>query len=54
MMRKESRIMRAGLIPHYRLDYPKTTPAWEKLVVVMKEAGEMKLSTQEIPKLREE
>ena len=54
LMRTESRPRNVGLVPHFRVDYPKTDPAWEKLVVVMKEAGEMKLSTQEIPKLKEE
>lgn len=54
LMRKESRIGHAGIIPHYRADYPKTDPAWEKLVVIKKEDGEMKLSTQEIPELEEE
>ncbi len=54
LMRTESRPRNVGLIPHFRVDYPKTDPAWEKLIVARKEDGEMKLSTQEIPKLKEE
>jgi len=54
LMRKETRHRRVGLFPHYRVDYPETDPAWEKLVVVRKEDSGMTLSTQEIPKLKEE
>ncbi len=54
LMRKETRHRRVGLFPHYRVDYPETDPAWEKLIVVRREDGEMRLSTQEIPELKEE
>jgi succinate dehydrogenase/fumarate reductase flavoprotein subunit len=54
LMRKETRLRRVGLHPHYRVDYPETDPNWEKLIVITREGGEMKLSTQVIPKLKEE
>jgi succinate dehydrogenase/fumarate reductase flavoprotein subunit len=54
LMRKETRLRRVGLFPHYRVDYPKTDPAWEKLVVIQIDNGQMSLSTQEIPYLKEE
>ncbi len=53
LMRRESRLRRVGILPHYRSDFPETDPNWEKLIVIRKEDGEMKLSTQEIPKLKE-
>ena len=54
LMRKESRMRRVGLYPHYRSDYPNTDPAWEKWVVVQRKNGEMALSTREIPELKED
>lgn len=54
LMRKESRMRRVGLWPHYRVDYPKTDPGWEKLVIVRKVNGETKLFTEEIPELKEQ
>ncbi|MBW2031257.1 MAG: FAD-binding protein [Deltaproteobacteria bacterium] len=54
LMRTESRMRRVGLYPHYRVDYPKTDPSWEKWVVVKRENGKMHLFTKEIPALKEE
>ncbi|GMU72569.1 MAG: hypothetical protein AMXMBFR42_20260 [Burkholderiales bacterium] len=54
MMRKETRMRRMGIMPHYRTDYPELDPNWEKLIVVRKEDETMSLSTQELPHLKEE
>ena len=54
IMRKESRMRRVGLYPHYRIDYPTTDPVWERWVVVKRKNGEMVLSTKEIPQLKED
>jgi len=54
LMRKETRLRRVGLHPHYRVDYPETDSNWEKLIVITREGSEMRLSTQELPKLKEE
>jgi succinate dehydrogenase/fumarate reductase flavoprotein subunit len=52
LMRKESRMRRVGLWPHYRVDYPKTDSEWDKWVVIRKEEDEMKLFTKDIPELK--
>jgi len=54
LMRKETRLRRVGIMPHYRADYPQTDPAWEKLIVIARENGQMKLTTQDVPRLKEE
>ena len=54
LMRKETRLRRVGLYPHYRLDFPTTDPDWEKLIIVRKGDEGMKLSTREVPKFRDE
>jgi len=54
LRRTETRIRKNGLWPHYRVDYPELDPNWEKLIVIKKQDGEMALSTQEIPDLKEE
>lgn len=53
MMRTETRLAKNGLWPHYRVDYPEIDPAWEKLVVIRRDGGEMKLTTEPVPDLKE-
>lgn len=53
LMRTETRLAKNGLWPHFRLDYPKMDPQWEKLVVIRKVDEEMTLATEPIPDLKE-
>jgi len=54
LYRKETRMRKVGMHPHYREDYPEADPNWEKWVVVQKdENGNMALSTSEVPELKE-
>jgi len=53
LVRKETRLIGTGMTHHNRVDYPDTDPVWEKWIVVEIEDGEMKLSTKEIPGLKE-
>jgi len=54
LMRKETRLRRVGLYPHYRVDFSKTDPDWERLIIVRKKDEEMKLSTREVPEFKDE
>lgn len=54
LVRTETRLRKNGLWPHYRVDYPELDPDWEKLIVIAEENGEMEISTQEIPDLKED
>jgi succinate dehydrogenase/fumarate reductase flavoprotein subunit len=53
LYRKETRLRRVGLFPHFRADYPKTDPAWEKFVVIRKDENNINITTAEIPELKE-
>lgn len=53
LMRTETRLAKNGLWPHYRLDYPQMDPQWQKLVVVQRDNGQMTLTTEPIPDLKE-
>jgi succinate dehydrogenase/fumarate reductase flavoprotein subunit len=53
LFRKETRMRRVGCIPHFRTDYPKTNPEWEKFVVLKKIGSDIRITTEEVPELKE-